>query len=43
MAISRASTTSSVLMLESIDHPTILLEWVSRMKARYRKPSRVGM
>jgi hypothetical protein len=41
-AISSASTTSSVLMWFSIAHPTILLEWVSRMKARYRKPSCVG-
>jgi hypothetical protein len=28
--------------LQGIDHPTILGEWVSSMKARWRKPSRVG-
>jgi len=41
-AIWRASATSSVFMWESMDQPTTLREWASKVKARSRRPSCVG-
>jgi|GEM_PF-5161614 hypothetical protein len=42
-AISKASTTSRLVIRSPIDQPTISREYKSSTTARYRQPSRVGM